>query len=87
MRIRKTSSYDQTFEKRSNHDCDILRDQVYDEEFSMGASSFTNMLKLNVNDTAYNMSPTNLNAMSMNENLLGEDGSTIISTKIYSNKH
>ena len=47
----------------------------------MGASSFTTMLKLNVNDTAYNMKSTNLKAMSINKNLLGEDGSIIISTK------
>ena len=47
----------------------------------MGASSFTNILKLNVNDTAYNMNPTNLKAMSTNKNVLGEDGSTIISSK------
>ena len=80
-RVKKSGSFDQIFEKRSNSDCYNLKNQVCDEEFSMGASSFTNILKLNVNDTAYNMKTTNLKAMSTNKNVPGEDGSTIISTK------
>ena len=63
-RVKKSSSFYQLFEKRSNSDCYNLKNQVCDEEFSMGASSFTNILKLNVNDTAYNMRTTNLKAMS-----------------------
>ena len=75
---RKQATYDRSFEKKPDSACRTLQDSLLDTEHSMATMKFMIALKLNIQDTAYNV---NLKNAAHIRELQEDDGSTIVSSK------
>lgn len=76
---KKQATCDKSFEKKPESACKILWEDPLDTEHSMAMMKFTTSLKLNIQDTTYNMTPPIGSAN--NRKLQEDDGSTIFSSK------